>query len=278
MSDDLTRRQLVQRAAALATVPLLARGLPACARRVPLERVIDVPAPVDGVIAIAPEMAPELARLNGAVIIHPPGSQLPVPVSPALLVVTAALGPPRQVLVFSARCTHASCEVSWVGEDREIECPCHLSRFASDGNVVHPPAVKSLDTFPVTVDAGGTISIQIYPGDGTFPAVKDNKVTLQLSDYPALQREGGFLEGRSAGYPFPFIVARLGGALRVLSALCPHLGCTVQPAGGGFACPCHGSTFTLSGGLTQGPALSDLDQLPTDPKAQPGTLAILLPA
>lgn len=277
MSDDLSRRQLVRRAAALATLPLLARGVAGCARRVPLERIIDLPAPIDGIITLSPDLAPELAKLNGAVLVHPPGSQLKVPDSPALLVVTAGLGPPRKVLAFSARCTHASCEVSWVGEDREIECPCHLSRFASDGNVVHPPALKGLATYPVTEDAG-TISIQIYPGDGTFPAVKDKKVTLNVPDYPELQRDGGVVEGRSAGYPYPIIVARVSGGLQVLSALCPHLGCTVQPAGGGFACPCHGSTFTISGSVTQGPALSGLSTLLTDPRAPDGTLVILLPA
>jgi cytochrome b6-f complex iron-sulfur subunit len=39
-----------------------------------------------------------------------------------------------------------------------------------------------------------------------------------------------------------------------LSLVCPHLGCTVDPVPDGFACPCHGSRFDLSGGVRVGPA------------------------
>jgi cytochrome b6-f complex iron-sulfur subunit len=39
-----------------------------------------------------------------------------------------------------------------------------------------------------------------------------------------------------------------------LSLVCPHLGCTVEPQPDGFACPCHGSRFDLSGKVMRGPA------------------------
>ena len=41
---------------------------------------------------------------------------------------------------------------------------------------------------------------------------------------------------------------------RALSAVCTHLGCTVQPEGEGFHCPCHGSVFGPDGGNRAGPA------------------------
>jgi cytochrome b6-f complex iron-sulfur subunit len=39
-----------------------------------------------------------------------------------------------------------------------------------------------------------------------------------------------------------------------LSLVCPHLGCTVKPSEGGYACPCHGSRFNQDGSLRNGPA------------------------
>ena len=39
-----------------------------------------------------------------------------------------------------------------------------------------------------------------------------------------------------------------------LSLVCPHLGCTVNPSDGGYACPCHGSRFNQDGSLRNGPA------------------------
>jgi Rieske Fe-S protein len=39
-----------------------------------------------------------------------------------------------------------------------------------------------------------------------------------------------------------------------ISASCLHLGGRIQPNGGGFACPCHGSQYNLGGTVTGGPA------------------------
>jgi cytochrome b6-f complex iron-sulfur subunit len=48
---------------------------------------------------------------------------------------------------------------------------------------------------------------------------------------------------------------------RAVSALCPHLGCVITSTGRGFRCPCHGSTFDVSGRVLQGPAPKPLSWL-----------------
>ena len=43
-----------------------------------------------------------------------------------------------------------------------------------------------------------------------------------------------------------------------MSAVCTHLGCTVNLAGKGFHCPCHGSVFNPNGAVVSGPAPAPL--------------------
>jgi len=49
----------------------------------------------------------------------------------------------------STACTHMGCQLAWNGAERSWDCPCHGSRFDVDGRVLHSPAVKALETFPV---------------------------------------------------------------------------------------------------------------------------------
>jgi nitrite reductase/ring-hydroxylating ferredoxin subunit len=44
------------------------------------------------------------------------------------------------------------------------------------------------------------------------------------------------------------------GGIYALSLICTHLGCIVNPAPGGFDCPCHGSRFAADGTVLKGPA------------------------
>jgi len=44
------------------------------------------------------------------------------------------------------------------------------------------------------------------------------------------------------------------GRVRVQTAVCTHLGCTVNAVETGYKCPCHGSTYDSQGMNTGGPA------------------------
>lgn len=47
-------------------------------------------------------------------------------------------------------------------------------------------------------------------------------------------------------------------AIKSVSAVCTHLGCTVQRTTEGFECPCHGSCYSDSGKVLSGPAPTSL--------------------
>ena len=54
-------------------------------------------------------------------------------------------------------------------------------------------------------------------------------------------------------------LVRKGNTFRCLSAVCTHLGCTVNRATQGYHCPCHGSAFDENGTVKGGPAPRGLE-------------------
>lgn len=49
-------------------------------------------------------------------------------------------------------CTHIGCQVGWNQAERSWDCPCHGSRFAPDGTVIHGPAVQPLEPIVASFD------------------------------------------------------------------------------------------------------------------------------
>ncbi|OIR18944.1 cytochrome b6-f complex iron-sulfur subunit [mine drainage metagenome] len=47
---------------------------------------------------------------------------------------------------------------------------------------------------------------------------------------------------------------RKGNTFRCMSAVCTHLGCTINETKTGYHCPCHGSVFNEDGKVVGGPA------------------------
>jgi quinol---cytochrome c reductase iron-sulfur subunit, bacillus type len=60
-----------------------------------------------------------------------------------------------------------------------------------------------------------------------------------------------------------YIVKSSDGRPRVLSAVCPHLGCSIawSDTKGQFVCPCHNGVFGADGTLLSGPPPRGMDEL-----------------
>jgi cytochrome b6-f complex iron-sulfur subunit len=63
------------------------------------------------------------------------------------------------VVALSMVCTHLGCLFKWVDANNRFECPCHGSKFTTDGTYIEGPAPRSLDRFVMNViTPSGTVS------------------------------------------------------------------------------------------------------------------------
>jgi menaquinol-cytochrome c reductase iron-sulfur subunit len=71
-----------------------------------------------------------------------------------------------------------------------------------------------------------------------------------------------------------YVLPAKDGVLKILSPVCPHLGCSVQwqDAQNKFVCPCHSGSFALDGERIGGPPPRSMDAL--ESKVEDGTLKV----
>ena len=99
----------------------------------------------------------------------------------------------------------------------------------------------------LTVIAGSTAGRTVSVPVSTGPLASANGAALVTSPV------GSFLVYRSSQTSF-----------NVLTAVCTHEGCTVDGFNGQlFVCPCHGSRYTTSGSVANGPANRALTTFPS---------------
>jgi len=67
----------------------------------------------------------------------------------------------EDIKIFSSSCTHLGCKINHVSEN-ELICPCHGSRFSTDGMVLNGPAQKSLRKLKHEIDlSSGDIIVYV---------------------------------------------------------------------------------------------------------------------
>jgi cytochrome b6-f complex iron-sulfur subunit len=87
--------------------------------------------------------------------------------------------------------------------------------------------------------------------NGTGNPPPGNKINLDLTNptYAALNTAGGFVVTQG------IIVANTPVGYVALDSTCTHLGCTIgySSAANNFPCPCHGSIYSTTGSVLNGP-------------------------
>jgi len=65
----------------------------------------------------------------------------------------------NQFHVISAICTHLGCTVEWKTKTSEFDCPCHGSKFRTDGTPFAGPAPRALAWHPLNMSGDGFLVV-----------------------------------------------------------------------------------------------------------------------
>lgn len=86
--------------------------------------------------------------------------------------------------------------------------------------------------------------------------VEGNQIIVTKSEFPA---ESKYVLVKNSRLPAPLYLCRNDGdSFTALLMECTHKACEVQPFGDQLHCPCHGSEFSNTGKVLEGPAEVDL--------------------
>ena len=66
---------------------------------------------------------------------------------------------PEGFYAVSAVCTHLGCVTQWKPDADMIACPCHGSKFKSDGTKIEGPAPQPLPHFSISLTADGELLV-----------------------------------------------------------------------------------------------------------------------
>lgn len=119
-----------------------------CANKLPPVR--DVPNE-GGEVRLALSDYAELQQPSGVLPVRPGGSGKPIMI---------VRGDGDRFAAYSLKCTHLGCTVGWNSAERTFDCPCHRSRFKTDGSVLKGPAKRPLTAYPVEFD-GATLRLRV---------------------------------------------------------------------------------------------------------------------
>ncbi|MGB9696222.1 MAG: ubiquinol-cytochrome c reductase iron-sulfur subunit [Ignavibacteria bacterium] len=112
----------------------------------------------------------------------------------------------------------------------------------------------------------------VMDAEGFVVAESNNPRVIKISDYPSLGKIGGYEMISSK-----VIVIRTSESKFVaLNITCTHKKCDVEFDGTKFECPCHGSEFSKTGKVLNGPAKKNLISYRTEYNSEDNTLTVNL--
>jgi Rieske Fe-S protein len=132
---------------------------------------------------------------------------------------------------------------------------CQAATLVALGSVL-PACGSSSPTSP----SGGGSAPPLTSVNGTLSA---GRVSVTVDASSPLNTVGGAALIRAAGNSY--LASRTSqDIVTVLTAVCTHEQCTVEGfRNNQYVCPCHGSTYTTSGSVVNGPATRALTQFPS---------------
>jgi cytochrome b6-f complex iron-sulfur subunit len=112
-------------------------------------------------------------------------------------------------------------------------------------------------------DADSAATARDVAPDSLSPKPSGTPIGLPRDKMKGIEKIGGTFERKIKGVRL--LIIRIDEKnIRAFDANCPHKRCPVlyKKKWGELRCKCHGSTFTMDGAVTKGPAEADLKQLP----------------
>ena len=120
------------------------------------------------------------------------------------------------------------------------------------------PGPSTGDGSAAGADDGASTSPGVTAGSGGTAAASAGAavVVAPLASVP--------VGGSAANTSGSIVLAQpTAGSVVAFSSRCTHLGCTVEPAGAEYHCPCHGSVYdAFTGAVKNGPASRPLGRIP----------------
>jgi cytochrome b6-f complex iron-sulfur subunit len=137
-----------------------------------------------------------------------------------------------------------------------------IQKFVLGGTVlVLAPSVLQSCSKDSTTDPGG---------GNTPPSGTKIIIDLTLPENAVLNSTGGSKVVQT------ILVANTGTGYIALSSICTHQGCIVgyDTPSGNIKCPCHGSQFTSTGSIVNGPAATPLQAFPVSKTGSTLTISV----
>ena len=96
-----------------------------------------------------------------------------------------------------------------------------------------------------------------------------NRMVVAKSEFWKIKNdkktERPFVLVKTAASQFPICLYKMGERDYIASLLkCTHRGCELNVGGNIYSCPCHGSEFSITGKVLEGPAIEDLKTFKTE--------------